>query len=104
MAKEMEVVQENTWNGGVHISILYNKNQENTKLLRWKIPTVNNETEPEVTNKLRSQGTHISPSYENTHIPTQNSFPLNRAKGAGSSLIETLYYLDKPESDYLFVY
>lgn len=39
-----------------------------------------------------------------THIPTQNSFLLNRAKGAGNSLIETLYYLDKTELDYLFVY
>lgn len=36
-----------------------------------------------------------------THIPTQNPFLV---KGARNSLIETLYYLDKTELDYLFVY
>lgn len=35
------------------------KTKENTKLPRWKNPTVNNKTEPEEKNKLGSHGNHI---------------------------------------------
>lgn len=91
---------------GVHISTLYNKNQ-----VKYQITKMENShcKQPELWRREKQdiqsqelQALLLREKY--THIPTQNSFLLNRAKGAGNSLIETLYYLDKTELDYLFVY
>lgn len=102
----MKVRQPYFLNSGVHTSILYNKKQvkyqitktENSHHKQLELPRrEKQDIQSQELNALLLREKYI-------HIPTQNPFLVNRAQGAGNSLIETLYYLDKTELDYLFVY